>query len=91
MGVRRGATWLQAAIRIDGGSAPPAGVRYMDQKIAECVGRKEKGMLVGRTHVKVEESSGDEEQPEQEVEEGGGVAPVLLQAVPSTSTPLWLG
>ena len=36
----------------------------MDQKIAEYVRRKEKGMLVGRTHVKVEESSGDEEQLE---------------------------
>ena len=51
-------------IGIGGGSAPRAAVWYMDQKIAEYVGRK-KGMLASRTHVKVEESSGDEEQPEQ--------------------------
>ena len=68
VGDRRGATWLQAAIRIGGGSdlppLPPQAVWYMDQKIAEYVGRKEKGMLGSRTHVTVEESSGDEEQPE---------------------------
>ena len=62
--VRRGATWLQAIIRIDGGSVPFTAVRFMDQKIAEYVGRKEKGMLGGRTHIKVEEGSGDEKQPE---------------------------
>ena len=38
---------------------PPAAVRCMDQKIAEYLGRKEKGMLGGCTHVKVEKSSGD--------------------------------
>ena len=43
---------------------PPAAVRYMEQKVAVYVGRKERGMLGGRTHVKVEENSGDAEQPE---------------------------
>ena len=67
VGVRRGSTWLQAAIRIGGGSPPPpppprAAIRYMDHKIAEYVGHR---MLRGRTHVKVEESSRDEEQLEQ--------------------------
>ena len=70
VGVRRAATWLQEAIRIGGGIAPPppphpAVARYMDWKIAEYVGRMEHGMLCGRTHVKVEESFGDAQQPHQ--------------------------
>ena len=54
-------------------------------------------MLGGRTHVKVEESSGDEEQLEQKrpkkevVERKGKGKVVVLQAVPLTLTHLWLG
>ena len=65
VGVQRGAIWLQPAIRIGGGSAPPAAVRDMDLRIAEYVGRKEKRMLRSCTHVKAEESYGDQEQLEQ--------------------------
>ena len=69
MGVRSSATWLQAAIRFGGTGAPPPPpsretVRYMDQNIADYVGRKEKGMVGCRLHGKVEESSGDEEEPQ---------------------------
>ena len=46
VGARRGATWLQAAIRKGGAAVPPpVAVRYMDEKIAEYVGWKETGML----------------------------------------------
>ena len=38
-------------------------VRYMDQNVAHWIRQKEKGMLGGRTHIKVEETSRDEEHP----------------------------
>ena len=47
---RKGATCCRRGSGL--AAARPADVRYMDLKVAEYVGQKEKGMLGGRTHVK---------------------------------------
>ena len=61
---RKGAHWLQAVTRIGGGDVPGTAVRYMESKIMEYVAKQQRGMLGGRTHIKVEDNDEEEEEPE---------------------------
>ena len=58
--------WTRGRVAVGGGSAPPAAMRYIDQKVAKYIGWNKKGMLGGRTHVKVEEQP-EQKRPKKEV------------------------
>ena len=61
---RKGAQWLQAVTHIGGGDVRGTAVRYMETKIMEYVAKQQRGMLGGRTHIKVEDDEDEEEEPE---------------------------
>ena len=52
---RKGAQRLQAVTSIGGGDVPGTVVRCMETKIMEYVAKQQRGMLGGRTHIKVED------------------------------------
>ena len=61
---RKGAQWLQAVTRIGRGDVPSTALRYMETKMMEYVAKQQRGMLGGRTHIKVKDDDDEEEEPE---------------------------